>query len=75
MRSAQKEGSYNGHFFNEERHYWMVEWSGSRVTVEARNKDLVIERIASQYGSPLEQWDFYETSVGTCKAIRKKLAK
>lgn len=75
MRSTQTEGSYNGHIFNEEYQLWLVRWSGSLVTVEARSEALVIARIESEYGSPVDQWDFYKTSAGTCKAIRKKLAK
>jgi len=52
----------------------MCEWSGDQVSIEAPLREIVVEKIASEYGgSSLDEWDITQVESGNFKAIRKTL--
>lgn len=64
--------NFNTLVFDEKHGTWWPKWSGGLVAIQAPQKSQVIEKISSEYGSPLEHWNINQLESGHWKAIRIK---
>lgn len=74
MGCTDRGSNYNALTYKEDEGRWLAGLSWDRVSVEALNKDRVIEQIGSRFpDDSLENWDFVQLESGRWKATRKEL--
>jgi len=74
MGCTDRGSNFNALIFFQKEQRWMCEWSGDQVSIEAPLREMVVEKIASEYGgSSLDEWDITQVESGNFKAIRKTL--
>lgn len=69
MGCRDRGSNHNAYHFDEKTDRWGVLWSPGVKSVEALDKDRVIEKIGSGYpGESLADWDFEQLESGRWKA-------
>jgi len=64
--------NFNTLVFDERHRVWWPKWSGGCVAIEAPEESQVIDKIADEYGSPLEDWSINQLESGHWRAVRMK---
>lgn len=74
MGCHDRGSDYNALRYDEVKHRWYASLSYNRKSVEALDKNMVIERIGSGYpGASIDDWDFEQLESGRWKATCRLL--
>ncbi|UTX51580.1 hypothetical protein KI440_01330 [Candidatus Saccharibacteria bacterium TM7i] len=72
MGCHDRESNYNALKYHEEKGCWLAGWSPGIRSIEALDRDRVIEKIGSGWpGASIDDWDIVQLDSGSWKATYK----